>query len=149
MHRGLTKGFTLLEIVVVLAIGSLLAVIAVPALVSQLPKHRLSGAARQVMGDLMWARMQAVSQKNEFRVLIIDTHRYHILDDDDNDGSPGTGERIRERDLRQTYPDVIITHTANPIFFPRGSAAMGTITLTNASGSKQLKIHITGRVKLV
>ena len=149
MHRGLTKGFTLLEIVVVLAIGSLLAVVAVPALVSQLPKYRLSGAARQVMGDLMWARMQAVSQKNEFRVFIIDSHRYQILDDDDNDGSPGAGERIRVRDLRLKYPDVTITHTANPIFFPRGSAAMGTITLTNASGSKQLKIHITGRVKLV
>jgi len=149
MRRRLPQGFTLVEIIVVLALGALLALIAVPNVVSLLSRYRLSGATRQVMGDLMWARMQAVTQKNEFKVVILDEYRYRILDDDDNDGTTGPGERIWVTDLRKNYPGVVIGHTADPVFFPGGSAAMGTITLANQSGSKKLKIHITGRVKSV
>jgi len=149
IHNNNSEGFTLLEITIVIAIAGILAAIAVPSLVSQLPRYRLSGAARQVMGDLMWARMQAVSEKNEFRIFIIDSHRYQILDDDDNNGSVGSGEKVQVKDIRDEYPDVSISHTTNPIFFPRGSASMGTITLSNSSGSRKLKIHLTGRVKMV
>ncbi len=143
-----SEGFTLLEIIIVIAIAGILAAIAVPGFVNQLPKYRLSGATRQVMGDLMWARMQAVSEKNEFRIFILDSHRYQILDDDDNDGSVGSGEKVQTKDIRDDYPDVSISNTTNPIFFPRGSASMGTITLSNSSGSRKLKIHLTGRVKM-
>ncbi|MBW2194786.1 MAG: GspH/FimT family pseudopilin [Deltaproteobacteria bacterium] len=149
IHNNNSEGFTLLEITIVIAIAGILAAIAVPSLVSQLPRYRLSGAARQVMGDLMWARMQAVSEKNEFRIFIIDSHRYQILDDDDNNGSVGSGEKVQIKDIRDEYPDVSISNTTNPIFFPRGSASMGTITLSNSSGSRKLKIHLTGRVKMV
>ncbi|OEU45432.1 MAG: type II secretion system protein GspH [Desulfobacterales bacterium S7086C20] len=149
IHNNNSEGFTLLEITIVIAIAGMLAAIAVPSLVSQLPRYRLSGAARQVMGDLMWARMQAVSEKNEFRIFIIDSHRYQILDDDDNNGSVGSGEKVQVKDIRDEYPDVSISNTTNPIFFPRGSASMGTITLSNSSGSRKLKIHLTGRVKMV
>jgi len=149
IHNNNSEGFTLLEITIVIAIAGILAAIAVPSLVSQLPRYRLSGAARQVMGDLMWARMQAVSEKNEFRIFIIDSHRYQILDDDDNNGSVGSGEKVQVKDIRDEYPDVSISNTTNPIFFPRGSASMGTITLSNSSGSRKLKIHLTGRVKMV
>jgi type IV fimbrial biogenesis protein FimT len=149
MWRGLPKGFSVIEVIVVLAVAAVVASIAIPDLVSQLPRYRLAGAARQILGDLMWARMQAVTQKNEFRIIVIDDHRYQILDDNDNDGVFGPGERVRVRDIGKAYPGVLISHTANPIFFPRGSASVGTITLTNGSGSKKLKIHITGRVKLV
>ncbi len=149
IHSHKSEGFTLLEIIIVIAIAGIIAAIAVPSLVNQLPRYRLSGAARQVMGDLMWARMEAVSEKNEFRIFVIDSHRYQILDDDDNDGIVGSGEKVRVKDIRDEYPDVSISNTTNPIFFPRGSASMGTITLSNSSGSKKLKIHLTGRVKMV
>jgi type IV fimbrial biogenesis protein FimT len=149
MCRGFPRGFSVVEVIVVLAVAAVLASIAIPNVLFQLPRYRLSGAARQIMGDLMWARMQAVTQKNEFRILVIDDHRYQILDDDDNDGVVEPGERVRVRDIGKVYPGVSISHTANPIFFPRGSASVGSITLSNNSGSKKLKIHITGRVKLV
>jgi type IV fimbrial biogenesis protein FimT len=100
------------------------------------------------MGDLMWARMEAVSQKNEFRVFFISDHEYKILDDDNNDGNADMGEWSQTKDLQDGYHDVSVGFTANPIFFPRGSASGGTVTLTNSSGSKKVKVHLTGRVKM-
>lgn len=148
MTRSTNKGFTILEIIIVIAIFSIVMAIAIPNMIRQMPRYRLKGAAREIMGDLMWARMQAVSQKNEFKVFLVNDHEYKILDDDDNDGKADSGEWTEVKDIRDRYHDVNISFTADPIFFPRGSASIGTITVTNPSGSKKVKIHLTGRVKM-
>ena len=137
-----------MEIIIVMAVVGILAAIAVPNMIALMPRYRLKGAARQVMGDLMWARMQAVSQKNEFRVFFVNDHAYTILDDDNNDGKMDSGESTRTKDLQDGYHDVSMGFTADPIFFPRGSASGATVTLTNSSGLKKVKIHLTGRVKM-
>ncbi len=149
-HRMMerTKAFTAVELVTVLSIVGVLAAVTIPSIAGQMPRYRLNGAARQIMGDLMRARMQAVSQRNEFKVFLLNDHVYQILDDDDNDGSHDTDEWCETRDIRALYRDVTLTCTVNPTFYPRGSASPATITPTNASGSKDIKIHITGRVKI-
>ena len=148
MTRSANKGFTILEIVIVVTIFGIVAAIAIPNMIGQMPRYRLKGAARQIMGDLMWARMQAVSQKNEFKIFFVNDHEYKILDDDDNDGKADSGEWTEIKEIRNRYHDVSISMTANPIFFPRGSASIGTITVINPGGSKKVKIHLTGRVKM-
>jgi type IV fimbrial biogenesis protein FimT len=142
------KGFTVVEVTLVLFLLGISAALATPSVLELMARFRLRGAARQVMGDLMWARMRAVSEQNEFKVFVLSDHEYRILDDDDNDGKVDGGEWNGVRDMRDEYPDVTVRFTANPIFFPRGCARSGTITLTNKSGSKRLKIHLTGRVKI-
>jgi type IV fimbrial biogenesis protein FimT len=144
-HRA---GFTMVEMVMALVIFGIALAVATPSLLDLMARFRLKGAARQVMGDLMWVRMQAVSEQNRFKVFVLGDYQYRILDDDNNNGQVDGSEWSGVRDIRDQYPGVTMRFTANPIFYPRGSAWPGTITLTNTSGSKQIKIHITGRVKI-
>ena len=145
------SGFTLFEMILVVAIIAIMASIAFPAFMSMLPEMRLNGAARQVMTDLMAARMDAVKQNNEFRVFFNspETNQYQILDDKDNDGVVDTGEAVLIRNIQDNYGDVTFTSTNNPIFSPKGTAtSLPTITLQNSSGLKKVSVSIAGRVKI-
>ncbi|OHC12750.1 MAG: hypothetical protein A3K50_09710 [Planctomycetes bacterium RIFOXYD12_FULL_42_12] len=143
------KGFSLIEIIIVMAIIGALAGTAIPVYIGMRPSIKLSGATRQIMGDLMWARMQAISQNNEFKIsFLADNYRYTILDDDDNDGNIDAGESIITRNIQDKYRDVTFSSTANPIFHPRGNASpAATVTIINSFGTKTVTIAITGRVK--
>jgi len=147
--RNKQTGFTLIEIIVAFAVLGIVASIAVPGLLSQMPKWRLNGAARQVMGDLMAARMKAVAENNRFRIFFLNDHQYEMLDDDDNDNVKDSGEWTNIKDIQAQFHDVTFGATANPIFYPRGTAYGSTITLTNSEGSKKyVKVALTGRVKI-
>ncbi len=149
MRQKQAKGFTLAELMVVIAIIGITTAIAIPYFVGQMPRYRLNGAARQVMGDLMWARMEAVSQNNEFKIFFLNNHEYRILDDDNNDGSVDGGEWTKTKNIQDEYHDVTISSNNDPIFLPRGTAtSLPTITLTNPSGSKTITISIAGRVSI-
>lgn len=144
-------GFSLIEMIVVMLIISILAGITISAYIGMKPSFRLSGATRQIMGDLMWARMQAISQNNEFRIIYDNNHQYSILEDSDKNGNISTGESLITKDIHNKYYDVVYSSSnANDlIFYPRGNAAnLTTITLTNVSGTKAVSISVTGRVKI-
>jgi len=59
MHRRGRRGFTLLEMLVTLALVALLATLAAPSFGGMLARHRLKAAAEQVALDLAELRQQA------------------------------------------------------------------------------------------
>ena len=142
------EGFTVVEVAVVLVILGISAAMAMPSVLDVMSRVQLKGAARQVMSDLMWAKMQSVSEQNPFRIIPLSEHEYEILDDDDNNGKVDSGEWRGVRDIRDQYHNVTMRFSSAPTFFPRGSARPGTIILKNKSGSKKIKVHLTGRVKI-
>ncbi|MBL7195155.1 MAG: GspH/FimT family pseudopilin [Desulfobacterales bacterium] len=149
------SGFTLIELIVIIAIVAVFAAIAVPNFLSYMPKHRLNGAARQVMGDLMAARMKAVSQNRRVKVFFYNdpVNQYKICDDANNNGTVADGEGdVQLKDIQDEYHDVTLTKSADPVFQPRGTVSPTTkITLSSTSDSsliKYVKVAITGRVKI-
>lgn len=145
-----STGFTLMELMVIVFVLAIMAAIAIPSFMALLPGMRLNGAAREVMTDLMDARMNAVKQNNEFKVFFNSpsANQYQILDDDDDDGNADTGEDVTTKNIQTAYYDVTLSATANPIFHPRGNANGATITVTNSAGTKTVRVATTGRVKI-
>ena len=144
------SGFTLIELIVIIAIVAVFAGIAVPNFLSYMPKSRLNGAARQVMGDLMAARMKAVKENTTVTVEWVSNHKYKI----------STASEDKTIDIQTNYRDVIIgsvsggSFSSNSFssisFLSRGTIqpGAGSIGLTNSSNSKKVSVAITGRVKI-
>jgi len=143
------NGYTITELLVVLSLVAIVVGLGGGWLSSQIPAYRLNGAARLIRSDLLSARMQAVSQGNEFRIIFDDPYQYTILDDDNNNGKQEAAEPVESRDLRDDYQGVSFDANNNPIFHPRGIATnLATITLRNAVGEKSITVSMTGRVRI-
>jgi len=146
------RGFTLIELIVVIALIAILTAIAVPSYQTFMVRSRLKGAARQVMSDLMNARMMAVSQNQKVKVHVENGgHTYEIWSDANHDGAVDDNEGVNiSKDVQQDYYDVTLSTTSttnDTIFNPRGAASQfGTVTVTNSAGSKSIAVAISGRV---
>ena len=144
-----STGFTLMELMIVLGIMSITLMLTNMWLSTQLPHWRLNGAVRQVVSDLVAAKMKAVVERNRQRIFFQDNRHYVILDDKNNNGKIDVGEHQETRDIQADYQDITMTASNNPSFLPRGTASnLASITLTNSAGSRKITVSITGRVKV-
>jgi len=140
-----SAGFTLISQLVALGIVSTLLAIAVPSYMSMMPRVRLQGATRQLVSDLMFARMKAVRENNRHRVVFLGNQRYEVL----ADGESGERVPVLVRDLSADYRGVVLAANNDPVFSPGGRASvLATIRLTNEAGERRLSVNITGRVRI-
>lgn len=66
--RPLPKGFTFLEIMVVIAIIGILVGLSYPSLMNSMHTRALESTARDIASDLQWAKLQAVKTKLSHRL---------------------------------------------------------------------------------
>lgn len=146
-----SRGFTLGEMMTVAGVISVMVAIAVPNYLSFQPTMRLNGAAREVLGKLMWARAQAVQNNNTSVVTFTTDHTFQVFNDANGNGTADANETITI-DLQTDYSDVIFTvsgTSSTPTFNGRGTASSDTtVTITNSSGSKTITVSPTGNVKI-
>jgi len=69
-NRAGKKGFTLIELVVVIAIISIMAVIVLPRLDPFVPSRRLKGAARTLSGTITLAYGESVAKNKRYRLYL-------------------------------------------------------------------------------
>ncbi|GGF51452.1 hypothetical protein GCM10011611_67400 [Aliidongia dinghuensis] len=127
-----TAGFTLIELMVVLAILGLLLALLPDALSVAIPGQRLRAAAYQLADELKDARTQAVLSGEPSTVQIGPDER--------------TFPRGTQAHLEETEPRADGGH-AEVRFFPDGSASGGTIRLVQGTRAYVIRIDwLTGRV---
>ena len=170
------RGFTLLELLVVLVIISLMSVLVVPQLTGSLSRMNLQTASKKISASLRYARSRAVSEKITY-VAIFDFEKDRlsigqqesdlpvrdrsqpgeIIEDNLGDGKERL-PRLKSYDLPSgvklekgiSGEDEIDSGFFQIAFFPTGSSSGGDVILTN-DREKQYKISvdfITGVVRL-
>ena len=147
MSDGSQRGFTLLEMVCVLAIVALLASVAWPYVPRQTSRPRLQAYALQAVTLLKSDR--AASMRNGLRVdTRLDTSRRLI-----SSGSGGAALKLPDDvGFRATLPRTCQQRpvVATISFFPVGLSCGGAITLSRADLSLEIRVNwLTGRIDIV
>ena len=92
-------GFSVMEIMVALAIGGILTAMAVPNFNDMREGYRLRAATYDVFTALQRARSEAVKKNNNYRFSLVDDSTYSVHDDTDNDGVVDAGETVTQKNI--------------------------------------------------
>lgn len=140
------RGFTLVELLVVLAIAVMLVALAAPVISRSLPGAELKTAASDVAGGLRRVQSQAIVTNREAVFQIDVASRRAVV------GSEARALAL-PRDLRLNVvvgdTEVANSEVGGIRFFPDGSSTGGRITLALAGQAYDVRVDwLTGRVML-
>ena len=142
------RGFTMAEVVVSLAVFSVLGAMAQPAFSEIMETFELHGAARQVYTEVQRVRMAAVMENTSCRAKLDDSGNlmFERLDLETNAWEAMPDQNLNAddtADLTVTAPDTIT-------FVPNGgTSSSGAITLTDAGGqSRSISVSASGSIRI-
>lgn len=155
-HKSNQNGFTMVELVVTLAIFGIMLTIALPPFLSYLPTMRLKGAARDISSTLQSARMEAVSQNGNCNVSFdINNKSYtvsciNITTTLPTDISFGWGTDVNKNVSGGSLPSDGVAFLNDTCYFTsRGTANAGSIYIKNTKNqSYAVVISSGGRVDI-
>ena len=150
------RGFTLVELIVVITVASVVMTMTWGSLPKLMAHYRLDGAARKLMADAQKARFRAIAERKCFQMKFdnpVPVGSYEVRTDAGAIGNCVTaayGSVDSARRVDPTGNGLTVASTANPIFDTRGTVnTISTITLTNAYGAtRQVRIEATGRIRI-
>lgn len=138
-------GFTLLELIVALAIFSILAAIAIPTWSTLIPTYSLNGAARQIQSELSRIKMQAIAENVTFRLAFSDTADNYTVE-------RVAGATTTQHGTKPLPEQIDVRNSITLGFTSRGTASPGgggTIKLCNSRGAgTNVVLSSTGRVRV-
>lgn len=154
------SGFTALELAITAAIFSILAVIAIPSMISWRKNTAYTGAVNTLRSDLAVAKQAAI--KNNANVVAQFTSRGYVIFLDNGEGGgkvksaiqDGEEKTIRERTLPA---DVKITIIAFPgtealkhkaVFNAKGlhPSGAGSLVMTGGKKSTKITVNVSGKI---
>ena len=151
-----TRGFSILELVVVIAVIAVAAVIITPNFIRWRNNAKMRDAVDNLMGDLEMAKLSAVKENN-FVAVLFNPSGYRVFVDKDNFWVQDANERLlRDRKLPAgvkfdlDHPDWGFTSNRTR-FNSRGRASIaGTAVIVNLEGQQRDVIVSTlGRIRVV
>lgn len=149
-ENSAVQGWTLVELVVVLALAGILAMLAIQGGKESLARIRLGSAAKELAADLRFARQWAGSVSVPVRVVLNpDADHYWIETVEGGEGAARQVGAIRNWTGRQI--DLVSSSGGRVIeFSPIGTTSgWTTITLANRFGAeRRITVIATGRVRI-
>lgn len=136
------RGFTMVEMAVVIAVLMILTTIAMSTFTFSSGKKALNGATRVLASDLQLTRMMAVAQNKTVKITYISNKSYVI------ELTNGT-DLVSARDFTTDFPGVTISDFTDVNFNSRGTSNSKTITLTGSGGeTREIDVLSTGRISV-
>lgn len=135
------KGFTLVELIIVIGLITILMTIAIPQMGTITNTFRLRGATRLVWGDLQNAKMTAIKTNGSVTLTFNTSTNYSY---------PKGGGATFTRELSSEYSNITVSKTAgggNTITFgSTGTTSNATVTVQGPLASKTISVLGTGRI---
>ncbi len=145
--RARTRGVTMIELLVVVAIMGVVAAIVIPRFGSGVSTTELKSAARQVASGLRLARSEAMASRQErFVTLDLEHRRFMVGSDKRAHALP----RDVELKLVTAQKDLVDDKVGAIRFYPDGGSNGGRITV--AAGERKFEVDVdwlTGRIAIL
>ena len=146
--RSWAAGFTMMELLVTLAVVGVISVVASMNMSRQTPLYRLNSATKQMAWNLRALRMQAIKQHHTVTITFTNNHVYTIWTDTNDNTQVDEGE-VQTIDINSKYKNFTFTSTNNPVFNTTGTVTnSASITLTNSKNSKTISMNASGNIKI-
>ncbi len=148
------SGFTLIELMVTIAIVLIMASIAVPSFLSWLPKQRLRTAVTDLVADIQSIKLRAIKENRNWAIVFnTATDRYYLCSDDGAnnlwDGPPAMGgddtnvKAVRFSSIGSGIQFIAVGPSTFVEFNSRGLSNAVQIDLTNMIGSPSYRVQTT------
>ena len=134
-----TRGFTMIELMVTLAVAAVLLTLAAPSFTDQLARRRLEGAATELSTDLQFTRSLAVSSSASAALATNAGGTGYTI-------TPGPSKTVTLDAQLSVTPNLTVSYDSLRAM----AAASGAMTLSSSKTTGQLRVSVSpmGRVSM-
>ncbi len=154
-----TRGFTLLELIIVVTISIILLTIAVPGFQTLIENNRLTSVAASIKNNLAFARSQAVSLANFVTVCPLEDNQctdnwingIDIFIDSDRDGDFDSGEVLLKSGENFNLNGELVFPSNRVTYTPDGLISGNSANFRYCTGNSRVGVNIaySGRAKII